>query len=84
MELLCKFSNIFGKPNEGLHQYRIFDVAIVDVVLTFVGAYILFILLNNIFNTSYYIYVIVLFLVGVVMHRLFCVRTTVDRALFDK
>ena len=30
----CILKNLFGKPNEGLHSYRLNDVAIVDYVLT--------------------------------------------------
>lgn len=31
---LGKYSNIFGKPNEGTHSYRILNIAIVDVFAT--------------------------------------------------
>ena len=30
----CQYANIFGKPGQGLHQYRLFNIAIVDVLLT--------------------------------------------------
>ena len=32
--MFCDHSDIFGKPGEGLHAYRVFDLAIVDVLLT--------------------------------------------------
>ena len=35
----CKYSGILGKPREGIHSFRIFDIAIVDVILTFVLAW---------------------------------------------
>ena len=38
---LCPYKNIFGKPNEGVHSYRIFDIAIVDLVSTIVAAYLI-------------------------------------------
>jgi hypothetical protein len=34
MSLLCKYKNMFGIPNKGLHSYRIFNIAIVDLTLT--------------------------------------------------
>jgi hypothetical protein len=38
---LCKYKNFFGKPGEGAHSYRIFNIAIVDLGLTILVAYIL-------------------------------------------
>ena len=38
---LCKYKDIFGKPGEGAHQYRIFDIAIVDTVLTVLLAFVI-------------------------------------------
>ena len=37
----CKYKNIFGEPNTGLHSYRIFDIAVVDAVSTIILAVIL-------------------------------------------
>ena len=34
--MLCDYKNILGEPNKGLHKYRIFNIAIVDVLLTIV------------------------------------------------
>ena len=31
---LCKYANIFGAPNTGSHKYRIFNIAIIDVIAT--------------------------------------------------
>ena len=77
--MLCEYRNMFGRVAEGVHSYRIFDIAIVDVIFTILGAY----LLHRLFPVvSFGWMVIGLFLLGIVMHRLFCVRTTVDRVLF--
>ena len=67
---LCKYKDIFGKPNEGVHSYRILDIAIVDVIAT--------IIIGSIFNFNLFN----LFLLGIISHRIFCVRTTVDKILF--
>jgi len=78
---LCKYSNMFGEPNTGLHQYRIFDLAIIDIVFTFIAAYVLYYFNSKI---NYFVYAICLFILGIVMHRLFCVKTTVDKFLFGQ
>ena len=43
---LCKYSNIFGNPGKGLHKYRIFNIAIVDVVLSVLLAILIYYILN--------------------------------------
>lgn len=75
---LCKYKNSLGEPGKGVHSYRLFGVAIVDVIMTLVGAAII-----SYFSGYYFLYVaIFLFALGIALHRLFCVRTTVDKALF--
>jgi hypothetical protein len=43
---LSDYKDIFGKPGEGGHAYRIFDIAIVDVIFTIIGGYMIANLLN--------------------------------------
>ena len=38
---LCKYKDILGVPGKGVHSFRIFNIAIVDVLLTIIAAYIL-------------------------------------------
>jgi len=75
---LCKYKNIFGIPNKGFHSYRIFGLAIFDILLTIVGSMILSYLFKKTFIFSF----ICLFILGIILHRLFCVRTTIDKLLF--
>ena len=77
---LCKYKNILGVPGQGPHSYRIFNIAIVDVVLTIILAYII----SYIYNISFVKSSITLFILGILLHRLFCVRTTIDKLLFTK
>ena len=79
--MFCKYKNIFGQPNKGVHSYRIFNIAIVDVVCTFILAYIIFIILGQ--KYKYWIILIILFIIGIICHRLFCVKTTIDKFLFN-
>ena len=75
---LCKYRNIFGEPNKGAHSYRFFGVASVDVIATIIGAFIL----SYLFKFSFVYTLIVVFVLGIILHRLFCVRTTIDKFLF--
>ena len=77
---LCKYKNILGTPGQGVHSYKIFNISIVDVVLTLVLAYII----SFLFRISFRWTSIVLFLLGIFLHRIFCVRTTIDKLLFPK
>jgi hypothetical protein len=72
---LCPFSNILGKPGTGVHKYRVFGFAIVDILLTIVAAFL-------ISRKHFWVVLPGLFILGIILHRLFCVRTTLDKLLF--
>lgn len=76
---LCQYKDIIGKPNTGIHkQFRVFDVAMFDAMTVFIAG----ILLGYYMKWNIPITVGGLFLMGIVAHRMFCVRTTVDKWLF--
>ena len=77
--MLCKYKDIFGKVGEGIHSYRIFNIAIVDVLFTILGAYVI-----KLFTPNYHFFIIllILFIIGIILHHLFCVRTPIDKFLF--
>ena len=86
---LCKYKNIFGEPNTGIHSIRLFNVAIFDVLATLLFAVIfhqvIFVNLLNIGNTvKLWMVILVFYLLGILLHRLICVRTTIDKLLFAK
>ena len=75
---LCKYKNALGVPKKGIHSYRVFGLAIADVIMTIIGAYLI-----AYFTKQNFIYtLIILFVSGIILHRLFCVRTTIDKLLF--
>ena len=75
---LCKYSNIFGLPNQGIHSYRLFNIAIIDVIATlFIGF-----IINKLTKIKLYIINIILFLLGIIMHKIFCVNTTINKLIF--
>ena len=70
---LCVYADIFGKPNTGVHSYRIpfVDWALVDVVSTTILAYLI-----SWFNRiNFWATLIGLILLGIFLHWIFCVRT---------
>ena len=75
---LCQYKDIFGRPREGAHAYRLFDIAVVDVAATIVLAFII----ARFFGLSFWKSLVACFLIGVISHRAFCVRTTVDKWVF--
>ena len=75
---LCKYKNILGEPGKGIHSYRLFGVAIADVTMTVIAAALISYFLKYSFITT----LIVLFILGIVLHKIFCVKTTIDKLLF--
>ena len=76
--MLCQFRNLFGQPGKGAHKYRIANIALVDLLGTLLLAYIIH--LYTVY--SFPIILAGVFLLGIIAHRLFCVRTTIDKLLF--
>ena len=79
MNAACQYKDLFGRPREGAHAYRLFDVAVVDVVATIVVAFII----ARVFGFVFWKSLVALFLLGIISHRVFCVETTVDKFIFS-
>ena len=77
---LCKYKNALGVPGKGVHSYRLFGVAIADVIMTLVASLIV----AYLFKLPFLYVTIFAFVLGIILHRLFCVRTTVDKILFPE
>ena len=75
---LCKYRDALGVPRKGVHSLRVGGIAVVDVAMTLVGAYIIAYYARASFAWT----AAGLFLLGIILHRLFCVRTTIDKLLF--
>jgi len=75
---LCKYKNILGETGKGIHSYRLFGVAIADVSMTIIAAALISYFLKYSFVTT----LIILFILGIVLHKIFCVKTTIDKLLF--
>jgi hypothetical protein len=75
---LCKYKNSLGIPNEGVHKHY-YGFAIFDTV----GTIVIGLILSFLFKWNKVLTISILFILGIILHRLFCVRTTVDKLLFQ-
>jgi hypothetical protein len=74
---LCKWKSFFGDPGKGVHSYRIFNIAIIDVIFTLIVAY------YGPFSDKFTNFILLLIL-GIILHRVFCVNTTVNKYIFGE
>jgi hypothetical protein len=81
MWYFCKYKDVLGKPKTSLHSYRVFNIAIVDVLFTVVLAKAIQYYIME--DTDFLLILISCFIVGIIAHRVFCVKTTVDKLLFS-
>jgi hypothetical protein len=75
--MLCKYKDYLGIPGEKIHTHFL-GIAMMDVLFTIIGAKFI----SYCFDVNFIVVLIALFLTGIVLHRIFCVRTTVDKLLF--
>lgn len=80
---LCKYKDIFGKPETGAHAYRLLGFAFIDAFLTLLVAIIISLYYK--FDFLQFTGLLFIFiLLGIFFHRLFCVNTTLNKLLFGK
>jgi len=75
--MLCKYKDIFGKPKKGIHSYRIFNIAIVDTLLTIVLAFII----SYSFKKTFFLVFLILMIISIIVHKIFCVETTLTNLI---
>ena len=74
---LCKYKSILGNPGVGVHSYRLFNLPVVDVALTVLLAYLLAMWKRWTFWKTF----VGLFVLGEILHYIFCVDTAVMAAI---
>jgi uncharacterized membrane protein YcaP (DUF421 family) len=82
MFYFCKYKDALGKPKEGVHKYRIMNISIFDVLATILLAKTIQYYIVP--DKSIWLILILCFILGIILHRIFCVKTTIDRLLFGK
>jgi len=68
---------MFGVPGQGVHSYRFLDTAIVDYVLTIALAAVV----TKFTGMPFVLSTILMFVLGIVLHAVFCVSTNTTKYL---
>ncbi len=74
----CQYQNIFGQPNQGLHSYRIFNYALIDLLLTLIISY----LISWKYQFNLILTTLAIFILGQILHKVFCVQTQFIKLIF--
>ena len=77
MQGLCKYKDVFGEPRKGVHAIRVVDFAAVDIILTILAAAII----SKTFNINFLITLIILIIIAIITHKVFCVDTKLNQLL---
>jgi hypothetical protein len=72
-----KYKDLLGKPNTGIHKYRIFDTPIIDHVVTLIAAILTSYFTDITFELSIFLW----YGLGLLLHKLFCVKTNTNKIL---
>lgn len=75
---LCRYKHIFGKEGEGVHSIRFMGIAVVDLALTVLVC----IGISIYFRFNFILVFIIAIIIGIIVHRAFCVNTTINKAIF--
>ena len=71
MCIFSQYKDILGVPREGIHSIRVYDLALVDFIMTFIGSCII----AYFFKMNVFLVFLYLFILGEYLHILFCVDT---------
>lgn len=74
----CQWRHIFGREREGFHAARIAGLAANDLIGTIFLAYFI----SYVTSLSFLLIFAILMLSALLLHRLFCVDTTLTRLVF--
>ena len=77
MTLFCQYKDILGRPGQGAHAQRFAGLALVDLLFTAGGAW----LLSKLTKWPLWKAFAVLFALGMLAHWLFCVDTAFMKML---
>ena len=77
---LCKYKHLFGVEGQGIHSIRFLNIAIVDLIATIALA----LSIAYYFHVNFIIVFLTLIAIAIVVHRLFCVNTTLNVLLIGQ
>jgi len=68
---LCQYKDVLGKPNEGFHKQRLLGMARNDLL----GTVAISVVIGLLIKKNVFLVFIIIFLIGVLLHLIFCVDT---------
>lgn len=77
---LCNYKNLTGAPGTGIHSLKLFGISVYDVIITLLIAKAIALSTKR----SFVLVSVALFVLGIIVHRLLCVDTAVNVAIFGK
>ncbi len=75
----CSYNHILGVEGKGAH-FHLFGIAVVDLALTILAGY----LLARWLRLSFIPVFAILFATSILLHKAFCVNTTVNKAIYGE
>ena len=72
-----KFQNAFGEVGQGVHSFKILNTSMVDYIFTIILAF----LLSYITKIPLVIMTIILFILAIIFHMLFGIKTNAVKSL---
>lgn len=86
MRKLCQYRDIGGIPGKGIHKHRFMGLASFDLFATLFGCFLLYYIFQIIGNKTLksiklWVIIIIVFILGIFFHWLFCVPTTLNKWL---
>lgn len=77
---LCKYRDALGKPGKGIH-FHVLGIAIMDLLMT-IGVVLLLAWWQKWnWKVTLFAFVVVM-VITILVHRLFCVNTTINKMIF--
>jgi len=74
---LCKYRDALGEPGKGVHKH-VLGIAMFDLI----GTIAVCMGLSRIFHWNFWVVFTIAILSGIILHRMFCVNTTVNQLIF--
>ena len=83
--MFCEYKDIFGKPGEGVHKTRIGSTETFEGFALYDILGLVFLIIIVVYLTGYSI--LSVSIIGIIstilLHKLFCVKTTFNKMIFD-
>jgi hypothetical protein len=73
-----QWRDALGRPREGIHSYRLFDIAVVDVIMTIAAS----VAIARAFDWNLCLVTLAAFALGVSVHRAMGVNTALNVRIF--